>query len=397
MHSIWNENKTSPEDLAYVQLKTNYQAINDGNEAMNEFDRAKRRGVLTPIYVSDNSKWLTSATSLKNTNTHTRELWQEAVSVIEQSAFNSKYSVIPNGGVDFSDTVESWWIFDLGHRAPSVHGFWQRYVTSIPLDMVNPPLGRLAIVLDGNSPDPDDIGATPVAMALLQQTDLADRLVHLSHSCDLDPFRNKGIQRIDEKNELRRQHKLHELSGKSIELFGPFKNLRNYYNCRVEQQAATDDLRDAINASTANDPLWIIEAGEPDLIGYALEAAEPSAIKHVHVISHHPANDNSGDYFTWQQILDFGITQHQIGDQNVALQTPMYPWNWAKEHKSPGIAFIWNMLAYAEQDGVVAFQSNKFDCSDAGMTYWWITGANNNGNNSATVADMQNMLLLKNK
>ncbi|MGJ8679417.1 hypothetical protein [Paraglaciecola sp.] len=257
----------------------------------------------------------------------------------------------------------------------------------------NPPNGRLAIVIDGNSPDPDDLGATPVMFGLLQQAGLNDRLVHLSHSCDLDPFRNKGIQRIDAKNEARRQKVLDELSEKGTNLFGPFKNLRNFYNCRVDQTGAVNDLVDAINASTEKSPLWIIEAGEPDLIGYALQASKPSTHKYVHVVSHHPANDNSGDYFSWQQILDFGVTEHQIGDQNVGLQTPTHPWDWAKNHKHPGISFIWDMMAYAEQDGVVNFQTNKFDCSDAGMVYWWISGADKGGNKLSTPSDMKQSLL----
>jgi len=261
------------------------------------------------------------------------------------------------------------------------------------LEKIMPPNGRLAVVIDGNSPDPDDIGATPTMLGLLKSASLNDRLVHLSHSCDLDPFRNKGKQQINAENESRRQKILHESVGKSLGFFGPFDNLIDYYNCRVDQKSAIDDLRNAINASSATDPLWIIEAGEPDVIGYALEAAEATALEYVHVVSHHPANDNSGDYFSWQQILDFGITEHQIGDQNVGLQTPMHPWDWAKNHRHPGIAHIWDMLAYAEQDGVVKFQTNKFDCSDAGMVYWWITGADKGGNNLATAADMKDMLL----
>ena len=55
---------------------------------------------------------------------------------------------------------------------------------------------------------------------------------------------------------------------------------------------------------------------------------------------------------------------------------------------------IWEMMAYAEQDSVVAFQSNKFDCSDAGMVYWWITGANKGGNKLSTPKNMKDMLLM---
>lgn len=390
-HSTWNEEKTSPDALSYVKQKATYQAITDGNKPKKVYIRKNRRGPFTPSYVETSSKWIASAVSSKNDKEHAKKLWQEATKLIEQHRFEADYSVIPDGGVDFSDNVEVWWILNIGQPAVSVHAFWERYVTSVQLDSINPPKGRLAVVIDGNSPDPDDIGATPVMFGLLKQSGLSERLVHISHSCDLDPFRNKGRQ-INAQDEARRQRVLHQLSGKSIELFGPFKNLDNYYNCRTDQNAARDDLVAAINASSEQDPLWIIEAGEPDLIGYALEKSRPEAIEHVHVVSHHPANDDSGDFFEWQQILDFGVSEHQIGDQNVALQTPISDWDWAKNHAEPGYQFMWEMLAYAEQDGVVPFQANKFDCSDAGMIYWWITGANKGGNNFATVANIKDML-----
>lgn len=258
-----------------------------------------------------------------------------------------------------------------------------------------PPPGRLALVADGNSPDPDDIGATAVMFGLLHGTDLQDRLVHLSHSCDLDPFRNKGRQQINATNELRRQRKLDKLADEGIELYGPFPNLAAHFNCRADPDGAIADLRDAINASSAEDPLWIIEAGEPDVIGYALEASEAAKHEHVHVISHHPANDNSGDFFEWQQILDFGVTEHQIGDQNVGLQTPIKAWDWTRNHRDPGIRWIRQAFEYAERDGVVGFQAGKFDCSDAGMLYWWITGANHGGNKHAGPDEIEEMLLLK--
>jgi len=259
--------------------------------------------------------------------------------------------------------------------------------------LVNPPAGRLAIVADGNSPDPDDIGATAVIFGILKGAGLNNRLVHLSHSCDLDPFKNPGTQTIDAANEKRRQDKLHQLCGDGITFFGPFDNLKDYFNCRTEQEAAVSDLRQAINASTASDPLWIIEAGEPDIIGYALEAATASKRQYVHVVSHHPANDNSGDFYTWQEILNFGVTEHQIGDQNPGLKTSIPPWNWARKHSNPGIAWLWDQLKYAEQDGVVGFQTNKFDCSDAGLVYWWITGATGGGNRNSTPSDLQEMIL----
>jgi len=258
-----------------------------------------------------------------------------------------------------------------------------------PLQHVNLPAGTLAVVIDGNSPDPDDIGATPVLLALLDKANASDRLVHISHSCDLDPFRNKARYQIDSENESRRQRVLDSSINRAINVFGPFENTEKLFNCRTEQQGAIEDLTIAINRATAERPLWIIEAGEPDVIGYALQESEVSKRQYVKVVSHHPANDNSGDYFTWQQILDFGVEEHQIGDQNVGLQTPISAWDWAKDSEDEGISLIYEMLEYAEQDGIVPFQAGKFDSSDAGMIYWWITGADNGGNKHATPEDIK--------
>ncbi|RMF39807.1 MAG: hypothetical protein D6753_12950 [Planctomycetota bacterium] len=252
---------------------------------------------------------------------------------------------------------------------------------------VAPPVGRLAIVADGNSPDPDDIGATAMILGLLRAAELTDRLVHLSHSCDLVP-----VERISAADELRRQQVMDRVCREGVAQFGPFDNLKKWYNCRTEQDAAVNDLRDAINASSAKNPLWIVEAGEPDVIGFALERADAERRKFVHVISHHPANDNAGDYFSWSQILALGVREHQIGDQNVGLRSDVPAWDWAKDHRCPAIRWIWTQLACAEQDTVVGFQKNHFDCSDAGMVYWWITGADKGGNSRATIRDIAVML-----
>ncbi|MBK1825466.1 DUF5060 domain-containing protein [Haloferula rosea] len=274
-------------------------------------------------------------------------------------------------------------------------GRWQQIEICSSTSLVRPPAGRIAYVADGNSPDPDDIGANAVVFGLLDGAGLQDRLVHFSHSCDLNPLATGGSQSIDASNEQRRQNYLHQTAGEGIAHFGPFPNLTDYYNCRSEQSAAVNDLRDAINASSAGDPLWIIEAGEPDIIGYALDAATPSKRQFVHAISHHPANDNSGDFYTWAQILAFGVTEHQIGDQNVGLQVQISSglWDWAEGHSDPAMVWILDQLKYAEADGVVGFQDNKYDCSDAGMIYWWITGANAGGNRNSTPVEIKDMLL----
>jgi len=59
-------------------------------------------------------------------------------------------------------------------------------------------------------------------------------------------------------------------------------------------------------------------------------------------------NDNSGDYFIWQKILNFGVEEHQIGNQSVGFQTSTSAWTWSKDSKNDGLSHIYGLLEYAE-------------------------------------------------
>ncbi|APY11637.1 hypothetical protein BWZ22_10450 [Seonamhaeicola sp. S2-3] len=239
---------------------------------------------------------------------------------------------------------------------------------------INPPNGRIAIIADGNSPDPDDLGGTAVTLALLRATGLENRLVHYSHSCDL-----VRDDRISKKAEKERHHLMQIACDMTARRWGGFDHL-TFYDAIWQKEETINDLCWAINASTANDPLWIIEAGEPDIIGMALQKTPKEKHKFVKVVTHHPANDNAGDFYTWQQILNFGIEEVRIPDQNINLKLDLEKWDWAKNHTDPRIRLIWTLGNIAELDNVVKFQKGKWDCSDAGMVLYWITGANvNNG------------------
>jgi hypothetical protein len=264
-------------------------------------------------------------------------------------------------------------------------GFVSISVFSTPV--IKPPPGRIAIVADGNSPDPDDLGATAVSIALLRATGLGDRLVHYSHSCDL--VRGPRISAEAEKE----RHGLMQTSCEgTASRWGGFESL-TFYDAMWQKEQTIEDLRDAINASSAADPLWIVEAGEPDIIGYALDASETDKHQYVQVITHHTANDDAGDFYTWQQILDFGVEEVRIPDQNTQLKVEFAKWDWAKDHADPRIQWIWVQGNIAEQDTVVKFQKGYWDCSDAGMILYWITGATSGGLEQGTVTDVKKLLL----
>lgn len=253
---------------------------------------------------------------------------------------------------------------------------------------ISPPPGRIAIVADGNSPDPDDLGGTAVSIALLRAAGLEDRLVHYSHSCDL-----VGDHRITAKPERERHHLMQLSCDVTARRWGGFDNLV-FYDALWQKKQTLKDLTAAINASTAEDPLWIIEAGEPDIIGMALKKSSKKKHPFVKVVTHHPANDNAGDFYSWQEIIDFGVEEVRIPDQNTHLKVALEKWDWAKNHPDPRMQWIWTIGKIAEVDNIVKFQKGKWDCSDAGMVLYWITGANiNNGLKEGTVADVKSILL----
>jgi len=118
-HSTWNESNTSPADLTYVRDKTDYRKIADRNEGGNG----------PPDSAVADTSYMIAAMSTNNPNAEARALWTLADDIIDASGFNASYSVIPGGGVDFSDCVENWYIFGIGTNADSVLTFWSRYVT----------------------------------------------------------------------------------------------------------------------------------------------------------------------------------------------------------------------------------------------------------------------------
>ncbi|OHX64807.1 hypothetical protein [Flammeovirga pacifica] len=249
------------------------------------------------------------------------------------------------------------------------------------------PKGRLAIVADGNSPDPDDLGGTAVSIALLRATGLEDRLVHYSHSCDL-----VRVKKISEAAERERHALMQSSCEVTARRWGGFESLK-FLDAKWKLEETIFDLKNAINASSKNDPLWIVEAGEPDIIGFALAAADPQKRQFVKVITHHPANDDAGDFYTWQQILDFGIEEVRIPDQNTFLKVPIEQFDWARDHKDPRVQWLWLIGKVAELDDVVKFQKGRYDCSDAGMILYWVTGATSGGLELGKVDDVKKILL----
>lgn len=115
-HSKWNEQQTNPDDLAYVKAKTDYVKIEDGNGKN-----------ATPGFNTFTTTYLTEA--LASPNSLTRSLWAEADVLVKKAKENYVNPRIDAGGVDFSDTVEDWWIFN-DSAVTDIDQFWKKYVVN---------------------------------------------------------------------------------------------------------------------------------------------------------------------------------------------------------------------------------------------------------------------------
>ena len=152
-HSDWNERHTpghpqaplifddGKNDWKFINNPAHltYWQIDDGNTVYGTTDAPRRdRGTeQTPNYKNDDVKFLIEAMSEDNPNEHTRKLWTLANQIITDhlGPKGRNWSFFRKGGVDFSDSVEAMWIFDLANKSAgltTVADFWETFVTNIP-------------------------------------------------------------------------------------------------------------------------------------------------------------------------------------------------------------------------------------------------------------------------
>ncbi len=245
------------------------------------------------------------------------------------------------------------------------------------------PGGRIAIVSDGNLHDEDDWGATPLAVAMIDAAGLNDKLVFLGHSCHYessDPNWEAEMEISSEGAALR---------------FGMDTSI--VYNVTQELSASIAALTAAINASSAADPLWISAGGPMDIIYQAIDNASQSKRQFVRLISHSSWNEDhehfSGPpmHYTWSDMVsDFtqhGVQFYQILDQN----------NSNSGDDFEGSAASWQWMQTLGTDYAWLYNRNclsclgNFDVSDAGMTYWLISGGPGTGCETCGWAEVKDL------
>ena len=224
--------------------------------------------------------------------------------------------------------------------------------------------GRIAYSADGNYNDEDDWAASTFALAIFSEFGVKDKLVHFDYNCIL-PKTDKDWENENEKS----------IQG-AIKHFGFSPSV--FYDCQRDLEAAVNSIRDAINESSAEDPLYFILAGPMEVPALGIAKSDPEKRKFVFCISHNVWNDGyaSRDIVNHNKrdVIPTGITWVQITDQNQFLSTGPFgrpstslewqPWTWLVNTGDPKLDFLWDRL----------LATTRADCSDSGMAYFLMTG-----------------------
>lgn len=245
--------------------------------------------------------------------------------------------------------------------------------------------GRIAISSDGNDIDCDDIAASPIALALLYRTGNASKLTYYGYADHI--WSSDTLETCGPGTSGQREAAMQDSTEDIATLWGGF-NPGIFFNARANTAAAVSALTVQINASTAEDPLWIIAAGPMEVIGQALNTAGANK-DHVTVISHSVWNDNHADNpepgegahsgWTWAEMIAAfpTVTFTHIADQNAGLNVDESNYTWLQNSYDPRLVALWNRH-------IASGETPSFDPSDAGMTYWLISGGGAAGDEGAT-------------
>jgi hypothetical protein len=224
--------------------------------------------------------------------------------------------------------------------------------------------GRIAYSCDGNHNDPDDWIASPMALAILAESGLKDRLVHFDYNCIL-PQTSPEWEKTHAESVIG-----------AAERYGFDKSV--FFDCRKKLDEAVAGIARAINDSSAESPLYFIIAGPMEVPYLGIRKSEPAKRGFVHCISHSRWNDGfaSGYKFTFTKraVIEQDVCWVQLPDQNRLLSFGRYgepappeefkPYFWMRDSRDANVRWLWERMLV----------SKRPDPSDDGMTYFLATG-----------------------
>ncbi|HMB63615.1 MAG TPA: Ig-like domain-containing protein [Eudoraea sp.] len=268
-----------------------------------------------------------------------------------------------------------------------------------PIPEVNFPGGRVILTFDGNVHDDDDILALPYSTGLWWAAGLEDKVVQVeynNHVCFITSTENdgSGAGSGDDSQNMRTS------AAGAISRFGYSQNI--FYDYETQGGASTNKMASEIEKSTASNPLWIIAGGPMETVWRGLENAS-TGFDHVTIISHSAWNESHlhcSNSHNWNSLKtkyqsrgvyfvgncgSSGCNQPGgLNDQNGGFSSSVSNWNWMQNSNKEYNRWIF---------GRNPFGTSKFDPSDAGMSYFLISGGPfNGGNKTPNHVDAQKLM-----
>lgn len=227
--------------------------------------------------------------------------------------------------------------------------------------------GRIAWSADGNFNDPDDWIASPLALAIFAEAGLRDHVVHFDYNSILPHNDTEWAQ-------------THSESVRSMGQRYGYPELI-FYDCQQNLDSAVTSISQAVNYSSADNPLYFVLAGPMEVPYLGIKEAIPTRRQFVYCISHSRWNDGYSSFpndnyfkYTKRDVIDLGVSWVQLEDQNRLLSKSPYgrlgipeefrPYFWMRDASDLKLRFLWERMSL----------STRPDPSDAGMAYFLVTG-----------------------
>ncbi|MHC4166919.1 MAG: hypothetical protein ACYSWQ_08180, partial [Planctomycetota bacterium] len=227
--------------------------------------------------------------------------------------------------------------------------------------------GRIAFSSDGNYNDEDDWGAFPVAIAILEAFGVTDKLVHVDY-CN-----------ILVENDPRFHKEMAESVLGAAERYDIPKSI--LFDCQKDLDGAVESIKNAINASSEDNPLYYVLAGPMEVPYLGIEKSDPAKRGYVYCISHnswndgYTRNDQNLHIHNKRDVIPSGINWIQVKDGNRNLAHPggvgkrSTPEQWRLYHwmRDSGDARLGWIFTRLEAE-------LRADISDSTITYFLMTG-----------------------
>jgi hypothetical protein len=253
--------------------------------------------------------------------------------------------------------------------------------------------GRIVVSSDGNEHDHDDWAATPLSLAILAAKGLQNKLALYIYSDHIwgSNHEHPGVDGIKPYAQMKES----AVRGGKI-----FRFDHTRFICAVDNpEIAYEALKEEIDKSTSDNPLFIIVAGPVQVIGESIARANHNNRKFVSVVSTLNCwnNDHADKPYAWEKHSGWTmgkIEQHFAGSKGGGLkiisiqnQNPCLMRNWkeyewlvtAPERKNAyyrkgSWTWLFNRLCMSIKPVSGSENYYAIDASDAGKVVFLLTG-----------------------